>query len=137
MLPGSLSILAKSKYVAKLTVGKAVNAASSSDGEVTPDIGAASEIKFVHHTARWLETLARIFGCNTAGSGMTPGLRSPLSLHAILLREIKVDFARGLRVHPVQQANVTDAVKRQTHSYLQLCRRQLDTADHFRGRMLH
>ena len=66
----------------------------------------------------------------TLRSGSSLGLETGLAL------EMVINFGRGMGVNSVQQANVTDAVKRKTHSNLKLSSRTVDTANHFRGRML-
>ena len=63
-------------------------------------------------------------------------LRSSLCLQATLLDELEVDLVRPVRVHTVQQANVTDAVERNTHSNLELGSWQVDAGNHLSCRML-
>ncbi|KAH6606988.1 hypothetical protein Trco_006141 [Trichoderma cornu-damae] len=83
-----------------------------------------------------LEALAGVLGGDTAGSAVTLGLGSALRLGSALQLEIEVDLARGPGIHSVQKPDVADPVQGDAHGNLELGSRQVDTADHFGGRML-
>ena len=78
MLSRSRPVLSVSEDMAKLAVRKAVDASLVTHGEITPHVRTTSKVQFVHHATGRLEALARIFGGDTASSGVTFGSRPPL-----------------------------------------------------------
>ena len=102
----------------ELTVRETVDTTSGTNGEVTPHIRGTTKVQLVHGTARGLESLARVFGGDTASGGVSLGLRATLDLEALLVGEVEVDFGRRVGVNAIQKTNVTDVVQRNTHSDL-------------------
>ena len=76
----------------ELGVGEAVDGGSVGNGEITPNVGARSEVQVVHHTAGRLESLSRIFRSDTAGGSVSLGGWSALDLGAVLVLEGEVDL---------------------------------------------
>ncbi len=136
MLPRRSTVLAVGKDVAELGVRETVDSTSGADGEVTPDVGARPEVQIVHHTVGGLEALAGILGGDTAGRAYGPWASGAAASSRCPALELEVDLGGGLGVNAVQESDVTDAVKRDTHGHLQLGGRQVDTADHLGGRVL-
>src|SRR4051812_350085 len=89
----------------------------------------------MHSTAGRLEALTGIFGSDTTSCGVALCLRSSLSLGADFILEMEIDLGCPVRVHTVQQANVTNAVKRDTHGNLKLSGWQVNSAHHLGSRM--
>ena len=136
VFPRRRTVLTVGENVTELTVGEAVDTTGGTDGEVTPDVGRTAEIQFVHGTARGLETLAGIFGSDTAGGRVSLGLGAALGLEALFAGEVEVNLGRGVGVDTIEQTNVTDAVQGDTHGDLQLGGWQVDTGDHLSGGVL-
>lgn len=136
VLARSGTVLTISENVTELGVGETVNTTGGTDGEVTPDVGARTEVEIVQHTVGGLEALTRILRGDTAGSGMALGGGPALGLFRLGVLELEVDLGGGLGVDSVEKSDVADAVEGNTHGNLELSSRKVDTTDHFRGRML-
>ena len=136
VLARSGTVLAIGENVTELRVGETVNTTGRTDGEVTPNVGARTEVEIVQHTVGRLEALTGILGSDTAGSGVALGGRPALRLLGLGVLELEVDLGRGLGVNSVEKSDVADAVEGNTHGNLELSSREVDTTDHFSGRML-
>jgi hypothetical protein len=136
VLPRGRTVLTVGENVTELAVGETVNTTGSTDREVTPDVGGRTEVQLVHGTAGRLEALTRVLGGDTTGSGVALGLRTALGLVALLGGEVEINLGRGVRIHTVEQTNVTDAVQGDTHGNLELSSGEVDSGNHLSGGML-
>lgn len=109
---------------------------SSTDGEVAPYIGAGAEIEFLQTTAGGLEPSIWVLSSDATGDDVTFWSRLTLELGGLWLLEIKVDLVGAMGVQAIKLADITDAMERNTHRYLKLSCREVDTADHFGGWVL-
>ena len=125
-----LAGLAPGEAVAKLRVGKLVEAAGGADGEVAPHVARRAEVELLHRAARRLEALVRVLRRDAAGNDVARRRGS----HG---RVLKVNGRRAVLVQAVVHADVGDAVQRDAHGHLQLRRGQVHARHHLRARMFH
>src|SRR5690606_18847161 len=79
---------------------------------------------------------AWIFGGDTASCCMTFRLWSALHLETVFLGKVKVNLGAGVGINTVEQPDIPNPVKWDTHGNLELSRRKIDPGHHFGCRML-
>jgi hypothetical protein len=129
------TILAVGEDVTELGVGEAVDTTLCTHREVTPHVGAGSEVQLVHSTTGWLETLTGVLGGDTASGGVALRGWSSLGLGAVLVGESEIDLGRGGWVGTVEQTDVANSVEGKTHGDLKLRSGQVDAGHHLGGWM--
>mmetsp|Transcript_36664 Transcript_36664/g.53860 ORF Transcript_36664/g.53860 Transcript_36664/m.53860 type:complete len:203 (-) Transcript_36664:1054-1662(-) len=116
--------------MSELRIGKFMNTTISTYRKVSPNIGGGLELNTFDRSRSGFESLIRVFSGDTGGDNVVTNVR------VILLQ--KVNFTCTVHIGPsVELAYFRNIMKRDTHSYLQLCRWEIHAGDTFRHRMLH
>ena len=98
------------------------------DGEVTPNVRCGLESNSLNATRGGLETLIRVFGCDTGRNQMTLG-QGVFILH-------EVNFRIRIRIKSIKSSDVWNSIERNAHRNLELCCRQVHVGDSLSHRML-
>lgn len=114
----------------ELGVSEFVEAASGTDGEVPPDVGARPEIECLERTRRWLEPSVRVFSSDADGNDMTLGTRFALELRSLGVCHFKVDLGGTMGSNPIESSDVSNAVERDAHGDLELGSGEVDSRHH-------
>mmetsp|Transcript_1672 Transcript_1672/g.3091 ORF Transcript_1672/g.3091 Transcript_1672/m.3091 type:complete len:390 (-) Transcript_1672:439-1608(-) len=110
--------------MAKLRVGKLVDAAIGTDREVTPDVGSGLKLDALDGSRGWLEALVWVFGGDTGGNDMR------VNSLVVLFQEIDLVIAVHVGL-AVELANLGNAVEGDAHGNLELSRGKVDKGDAF------
>ena len=124
------------KDVTELRIGKLVETTGRTDREVTPDVGARTEVELLESTHRRLESGVGVLGRDTDGDDVTLRRRLALGLGRLGALKVKVDPTLAVGRLAVEGTDVADAVEGDTHGDLELSRGQVDARDHLGSRML-
>ena len=78
--------------MAKLGIGVLVQTTGAVDGEVTPNVGARTEIELLKRARRRLEVGVWVLGRDTDGNDVTLGLRLALQRVGVRVNAVEVDL---------------------------------------------
>jgi hypothetical protein len=119
-----------------------LNACGVIKGENTKDVswfetnaGLLGGLGDVRGTRRGFGSSVWILSGSAGGSSMTLGMGLPLKLVGFRFGHVKVDFRIAIRGDPVGLTSMFDVVGRKTHGNLELSSREVDSGNHFCGRM--
>lgn len=122
--------------MSELRVGKLVQSSGGPDGEVSPDVGARSEVELLQRSRRRLESSVGVLGGDADGDDVSLGLRLALRDGRGRVLKVEVDLALAVRGLAVERADVADVVEGDSHRDLELGGGEVDARDHLRRRVL-
>lgn len=120
----------------ELRVGELVESSCRSDGEVSPDVGARTEVELLQRSARRLEACVGVLGRDPDGDDVALGLRLALGLVRLGVLKVEVDLAATVGALAVKSTDVADVVEGDSHGDLELGGGEVDPGNHLGGRVL-